>query len=120
VVSVNVSGLLEIGARVGTPCFHNKVIRYQWLFFMLMAPPVEKSRCSQCWASCVRLVTTRAGSANMFSSMVNAGLFAYVDVTPREVLSTKETPVISTMILRRAEQKTVAEIDRSREVTITQ
>jgi hypothetical protein len=42
VVKVREHGRLKMGARDGTPCSQSQVIKYQWLFFMLIAPLLKR------------------------------------------------------------------------------
>jgi hypothetical protein len=44
-------GVIFVGAKDGIPFRHTQAIKYQKLFCMLMAPPVENNNLSQCWAT---------------------------------------------------------------------
>jgi hypothetical protein len=47
-------GAVFVVTNFGTPFFHTHAIKYQKLFCMFIAPPVEKSSLSQCWAMVLR------------------------------------------------------------------
>jgi hypothetical protein len=43
-------GVIFVSANDGIPFLHTQAIRYQKLFCIFMAPPVENNNLSQCWA----------------------------------------------------------------------
>jgi hypothetical protein len=91
-----IPGAVAEVASVGTPFFHTQAIKYQKLFCILIAPPMEKSNLSQCWAIVIRdFIVVMLSCISLFWR-VSVGLWQYLEVILREESSTNAVPRVCT------------------------
>lgn len=113
-------GAFGVWAKVGNPFFQTHVIRYQKNFCTLIAPLVENSYLSQCWARvespCIVLLMPSVS----FWAVDISGFLVYEDITLREESSTKAIPTVRTIIFMHTEVNIAMESSGSIEFTIRQ
>lgn len=115
-----VPGAFNEVASVGLPSFHTQAIKYQKLFCIFIAPPVEKSNRSQCCATIIKVSIVVALSCMSLCFMEARGARSYRDVTLKEESSTKAAPSVWTTTPIQAEVNIAVDKSGSKESTIKQ